>query len=182
MMNLAKAARRYEGVCGTTLFRASAVAAMMLLLTVACSSSTGGSSSTAGAPSVSCRQKPTSDTDKDCAATPTRPRKLDCESSETASAVNAGCMPTSPGDHDVCCPTNVTGTEAATTDVTVPCTQKTGSDTDKDCAGTPSSPRKLDCDVSQTAVAVAAGCTPTKPGDSDVCCPTAISGEPPDGG
>jgi hypothetical protein len=59
------------------------------------------------------------------------------------------------------------------------CRQKADSDTDSDCAGQSGKPRKLDCDgQAQTDAAVAAGCTPTKPGDSDVCCPLSVNGVP----
>lgn len=61
---------------------------------------------------------------------------------------------------------------------TLPCTQKVGADTDEDCAGQAGKPRKLDCNAPDTASAVTAGCTPTKAGDSDVCCPLTVSGTP----
>lgn len=65
----------------------------------------------------------------------------------------------------------------AATTRTVPCQAKVGADTDKDCAGQSGKPRKLDCNAADTETAVAAGCTPTKPGDSDVCCPLTVNGQ-----
>lgn len=59
---------------------------------------------------------------------------------------------------------------------TVPCQQKAGADTDKECEGQLGKPRKLDCDAADTAKAVAAGCTPVSSGASDVCCPLTVSG------
>ena len=60
---------------------------------------------------------------------------------------------------------------------TVACRQKDDADTGNDCAGKTGTPRKLDCSLeSETTAAVAAGCVLEKAGDSDVCCPTTVSG------
>jgi hypothetical protein len=143
----------------------------------ACSSGSSGSS---GSVVLACRQKSGSDTDSDCTGQLGKPRKLDCDNDQqTQQAVNAGCTPTKPGDSDVCCPTTIAGTVPGTSSGgTVACTQKAGSDTDKDCAAALGKPRKLDCDASQTQQAVAAGCTQTNPGGSDVCCPLTVNGTP----
>jgi len=62
-------------------------------------------------------------------------------------------------------------------DDTVACRQKAGADGDSDCDGHGSKTRKLDCDSQeQTDEALAAGCELEKEGDSDVCCPTSVSG------
>ena len=69
------------------------------------------SSSSSGGTSVPCRQKADSDTESDCAEQAGRPRKLDCDSGDaTNAAVAAGCVPTKPGDSDVCCPLTISGT------------------------------------------------------------------------
>ncbi len=65
---------------------------------------------------------------------------------------------------------------------TLACRQKADADTTNDCAAQPGRPRKLDCSGStETDQAIAAGCVREKLGDSDVCCPTTISGTPPGG-
>jgi len=138
-----------------------------------------GGSSSGGVASVSCRQKADSDTDSDCKAQAGKPRKLDCDNeSQTDSAIAVGCTRSDPGDSDVCCPLSVSGATSSTGGTTtVACRQKSDSDTDSECASQSGKPRKLDCDSdSQTDAALAAGCSRTGPGDSDVCCPTTVSG------
>ena len=60
----------------------------------------------------------------------------------------------------------------------VSCRQKADSDTGNDCAAHSGKPRKLDCSlVSETEQAIAAGCVREKEGDTDVCCPTTVTGK-----
>jgi len=60
----------------------------------------------------------------------------------------------------------------------VGCRQKDDADGNKDCVSFAGKPRQLDCDVqSQVDEAVAAGCVLQKPGSTDVCCPTSVSGQ-----
>jgi hypothetical protein len=125
---------------------------------------------------LACEQKAGSDTDSDCTGHPGKPRKLDCDPSETQAAVSAGCELTGPGASDVCCPLSVRGTPEATGATTVNCQQKADADGNPDCAGHPGKSRKLDCDAADTQSAVSAGCEPTSAGESDVCCPTTVSG------
>ena len=62
---------------------------------------------------------------------------------------------------------------------TLACRQKADADTGNDCAAHKGIPRKLDCDSdSAQQEALDAGCVAEKPGKSDVCCPTSVSGTP----
>ena len=152
--------------------RLAIVASAAALFPSACGGDGNSSRSTLG-----CQQKAGSDTDADCVGHPGKPRKLDCDASQTQSAVNAGCEPTGPGESDVCCPLSVRGTPEGTTGATtVNCQQKPDADGNPDCAGHPGKTRKLDCDAVDTQSAVSAGCEPQSAGASDVCCPTSVSG------
>lgn len=166
----------------TTLSHCVCIGSIVVAM-IACSGTTGGGSSP-----IACRQKAGADTDADCAAKAGTPRKLDCDNeTQTDQALTVGCVREKAGDNDVCCPTTVSGTTTPTSPgTTVQCRQKAGADAESDCAAQVGKPRKLDCDTAQqTQAAVAAGCTPTKAGDSDVCCPTTVGGvleAPVDGG
>jgi hypothetical protein len=75
-------------------------------------SGASGTSGASGSTSVACRQKADADDNEDCTAHAGKPRKLDCDASQTSAAVAAGCEPTKPDDTDVCCPVTVSGTTA----------------------------------------------------------------------
>jgi hypothetical protein len=115
--------------------------------------------------------------------------QVSCSAKLQGNSFVGGCT----GDNDFSCSFEAQGKTpiclggaapgASTGDITtVACKQKEGADTDSDCAGVAGKPRKLDCDDDQTNEAIAAGCTPTEPGDSDVCCPTSVQGQSEDGG
>jgi hypothetical protein len=163
----------------TGLPRSTIVALFSVSCVLACTGGGGGGGGGTGAAPLACRQKADSDSDSDCSGQPGKPRKLDCDSAaDTDAAIAAGCTRTKPGDSDVCCPTTISGTApGASSASSVTCRQKPDADTESDCASQTGKPRKLDCDSkAQTDSAVAAGCTPTQPGDSDVCCPLTVSG------
>lgn len=92
-------------------------------------------------------------------------------------AVVIACGGAEPQTGSAACDSGSCEDAPAATTKTVPCQAKAGADTDKDCAGQSGKPRKLDCNADDTETAVAAGCTPSKPGDSDVCCPLTVNGQ-----
>jgi hypothetical protein len=155
--------------------RSALVVIVCVSLNSACG---GGNNSSSRSQALACAQKAGSDTDSDCVGHAGKPRKLDCDPSQTQSALNAGCELTGPGASDVCCPLSVRGTPESTGSTTVNCQQKADADNNPDCAGHPGLTRKLDCDATETQNAVNAGCEPTSAGESDVCCPTSVSGFP----
>lgn len=98
---------------------------------------------------------------------------MSCQSSRTTTPCT-GSAKCEGGSCGKAIPGSTSGTSGGTS---VPCRQKADSDTESDCEGQAGKPRKLDCDSGEaTNAAVAAGCVPTKPGDSDVCCPLTITG------
>lgn len=149
--------------------------------------STPGMHSTNAPNALPCTQKADSDTDGDCASFVGKPRKLDCDASQTATAEAKGCVRTDPTDSDVCCPITVSGqTEGGGGGGTIPCTLASDAFADSDCLATTGTQVKFDCiDTADQQAAMTKGCVAEDPSDVtdfDVCCPDGVVGSSGGGG